>query len=168
MPQAGEEVPFYLNQYRHQAYVFRIHLNEVSGVTAYLVDDYLGTQTEMINNQENVYSFNVDEAQPGSIDPERFSIAFAEENLGISTIAENSFTIYPNPSTAGEFTLQLAQLNSNEVKLNIFNMLGKQVYQNQFSTEAPIRVQNTGLEAGIYLIQVEIDGKTSTQKLIVK
>ena len=168
LPQAGEEVPFYLNQYRHQAYVFRIHLNEVSGVTAYLVDDYLGTQTEMINNQENVYSFNVDEAQPGSIDPERFSIAFAEENLGISTIAENSFTIYPNPSTAGEFTLQLAQLNSNEVKLNIFNMLGKQVYQNQFSTEAPIRVQNTGLEAGIYLIQVEIDGKTSTQKLIVK
>ncbi len=168
LPQAGEEVPFYLNQYRHQAYVFRIHLNEVSGVTAYLVDDYLGTQTEMINNQENVYSFNIDEAQPGSIDPERFSIAFAEENLGISTIAENSFTIYPNPSTAGEFTLQLAQLNSNEVKLNIFNMLGKQVYQNQFSTEAPIRVSNTDFEAGIYLIQVEIDGKTSTQKLIVK
>lgn len=168
LPQAGEEVPFYLNQYRHQAYVFRIHLNDVSGVTAYLVDDYLGTQTEMINNQENVYSFNVDEAQPGSIDPERFSIAFAEENLGISTIAENTFTIYPNPSNAGEFTLQLAQLNSNEVKLNIFNMLGKQVYQNQFSTEAQIRVRNTGLEAGIYLIQVEIDGKTSTQKLIVK
>ena len=53
LPQAGEEVPFYLNQYRHQAYVFRIHLNEVNGVTAYLVDDYLGTQTEMINNQEN-------------------------------------------------------------------------------------------------------------------
>ncbi len=168
LPQAGEEVPFYLNQYRHQAYVFRIHLNEVSGVTAYLIDDYLGTQTEMINNQENVYSFNVDEAQSGSIDPERFSIAFAEENLGISTIAENSFTIYPNPSTAGEFTLQLAQLNSNEVRLNIFNMLGKQVYKNQFSAEAPIRVRNTGLEAGIYLIQVEIDGKTSTQKLIVK
>jgi len=64
--------------------------------------------------------------------------------------------------------LQLAQLNSNEVKLNIFNMLGKQVYQNQFSTEAPIRVSNTDFEAGIYLIQVEIDGKTSTQKLIVK
>ena len=47
-------------------------------------------------------------------------------------------------------------------------MLGKQVYQNQFSAEAQIRVRNTGLEAGIYLIQVEIDGKTSTQKLIVK
>ena len=168
LPQAGEEVPFYLNQYRHQAYVFRIHLNEVNGVTAYLVDDYLGTQTEMINNQENVYSFNVDEAQPGSIDPERFSIAFAEENLGISNLTKNTFTIYPNPSNAGEFTLQLAQLNSNEVKLNIFNMLGKQVYQNQFSTEAPIRVSNTDFEAGIYLIQVEIDGKTSTQKLIVK
>ena len=168
LPQAGEEVPFYLNQYRHQAYVFRIHLNEVNGVTAYLVDDYLGTQTEMINNQENIYSFNVDESQPGSIDPERFSIAFAEENLGISNLTKNTFTIYPNPSNAGEFTLQLAQLNSNEVKLNIFNMLGKQVYKNQFPAEAPIRVRNTGLEAGIYLIQVEIDGKTSTQKLIVK
>ena len=169
LPQIGEVIPFYLSNYRQEDYVFRINLNNINGVTAYLVDEYLGTQTPLVNNEENVISFNVNEADEESVSPTRFSITFADSNLANTTIDKNSFALYPNPTNTGEFTIQLAGSSADRLEVKVFDMLGKQVYGKQFETfENQIKVTEVALQTGIYLVQLNQKGKTYTQKLIVK
>jgi len=75
------------------------------------------------------------------------------------------FRLYPNPST-GDFTMDFADLQGNTVKINIFDMNGKQVYSNEL-TGGEISA-NVDLPSGVYMVTAEAGDKSFKQKLMIK
>ena len=90
-------------------------------------------------------------------------------NFTISTasVVENNiegFAMYPNPVTNGEVRLTS---NSNvEKQVEIYSMLGKQVYNKTVKPNETINVSN--LNTGMYMMRVVENGKLATRKLVIK
>lgn len=90
-------------------------------------------------------------------------------NVNAITLSTNKvniegFNVYPNPVTTGEFYVSTA---SNTAKtIQIFDMLGKQVYSK--SVEANEAIKTSNLRAGIYILKVVEDNKLATSKLVIK
>lgn len=78
--------------------------------------------------------------------------------------AIEGFNVYPNPVNNEGFYISS---NLNGVKsIEIFNMLGKQVYSKNI--ENYVQIKTTDLTAGIYILRVTIANKVATTKLIIK
>jgi hypothetical protein len=75
-----------------------------------------------------------------------------------------NFSTYPNPVTNGEFFINSASNTAKEVQ--IFDMLGKQVYAKNVTANERVNVAN--LNTGIYILKVVEEGKTATRKLVIK
>jgi hypothetical protein len=83
--------------------------------------------------------------------------ALATQNFNL----ENTIAVYPNPST-GNFTIQ-----NNEslvgASVMVYNILGQMVKEFNLETTTTNETLNTGM----YLLQIEKEGVSSTKKLIV-
>jgi len=64
----------------------------------------------------------------------------------------NVICVYPNPTT-GNFNIELSK-NFTNVKVNITNVLGQLVYENNFKSAATIPVEMPNKSKGIYIVQV--------------
>lgn len=81
---------------------------------------------------------------------------------------ENSIDVFPNPAS-GEFTIQLEESYTSEIKLVIFNELGMKVvdnitispYKNRFQVQELINMPN-----GMYVLELAVDNKLVTKKII--
>jgi len=78
----------------------------------------------------------------------------------------SSFLIYPNPS----FGLSKIQLGEsyNEVSVNVFNVLGKQVASQKYNNIDEVELNTEEYATGIYFIKVQSGTKGATIKLVVK
>ncbi len=75
----------------------------------------------------------------------------------------DGFALYPNPLRGGLLNIQSP---SNTVKnINIFDVIGQQVYHRN-TTKNQINISN--LNAGMYFVKVQQDGKIATRKLVVE
>ena len=72
----------------------------------------------------------------------------------------STISLYPNP-TSGSFLLN----TSENVNITMFDITGRMVKQLKYTNQA---VSVEGLNAGIYVVQIENNGVITTQKLIVK
>lgn len=93
-------------------------------------------------------------------------IGASEKQLPLSIEEKNSsrFKIYPNP-TKNKFEIQFEANENKEFKIQIFDLLGKQVLVNTVFSNQIIDVST--LEIGIYLIRIQNENKIETQKLII-
>jgi len=80
----------------------------------------------------------------------------------ISTI--KGFKIYPNPVNNGEF--HISTLSNGVKSVQIFDLLGKQVYSKNIEANEIIKTSN--LRAGVYILKVEEDDKIAKSKLVIK
>jgi len=83
----------------------------------------------------------------------------------------SSVSVYPNPASDNlnvEFNLN----QNNEVNITLTDMIGKVIYQNNNKTATAGTVKyniNTGsVNAGMYLLSVQIGNEISTQKVVVR
>lgn len=76
----------------------------------------------------------------------------------------DGFNVYPNPINNGEINIRTAGNGNKSVQ--IFDVLGKQVYTKKILADEKIRTSNLG--AGLYILKVEENGKTATSKIIIK
>ena len=83
-------------------------------------------------------------------------------NLSVEDFGVYNFKMYPNP-TDGELNLQA---NEN-FDFEVYTLQGKKVYQQEASANF-YRTNLSELQSGIYLLKVNIDGISKTQKLIIK
>ncbi|MEC5166753.1 putative extracellular nuclease [Flavobacterium sp. PL11] len=84
-------------------------------------------------------------------------------NLSTGDVNSNDFTIYPNPSTG---TVKINFSNGAEKHtIQIFTILGQQVYENEFSNSPSATINN--LQKGFYLIKIKNETNSVTKKLIV-
>lgn len=84
-------------------------------------------------------------------------------NLGLETLSQKGFKIYPNPSN-GDFNIIFVD-SIGLSSVEIFSLLGQKVYEKENSQNASILVTN--LQKGTYLIKVTQDSKSRTEKIII-
>ncbi len=168
LPQEEEEVRFFNALYKVNDYTLDLEVNNITGVTPYLIDTYLETSTELFSGL-NTVTFTVDQQVEGSVASDRFKIVYGEESL--SVVGQNliNLAIYPNPVTDGTFTISSSDL-TGEIGIELYNILGQKVYT---STENVINnrvlvTPDTTLGSGVYLLEITTENAKITKKLIVK
>lgn len=86
-----------------------------------------------------------------------------------NAVFDNNISIYPNPNN-GTFRLVAQTTTQKTIQLKLFSAIGQLVYNEEFSPtaykiEKDISVGN--IVAGVYLLQITINNKTSYRKLII-
>ena len=96
-----------------------------------------------------------------------FSRFELNSSVGIKEIKNETMLIYPNPAQ-NSITIKVPNSNSkNNVKL--FTFTGQEVLNLQLNeVEKTISLEGMQLSNGIYLLQVDTDGKRYTEKIILE
>jgi len=100
------------------------------------------------------------------LDELRIGDSWAYVTSGTLAVNQNSiagFTISPNPVNNGVFYIS-TDANA-EKTVAVFDILGKQVL-NVTTSESAINV--SGLNSGVYMVQVTEEGNTATKKLVIR
>lgn len=89
----------------------------------------------------------------------------------LSTETPSAFRIYPNP-THGNAHVELGLSSTADVKMTVYNTLGKQVYRQDYGQlpagSQSFELETDNMESGVYLIRLEAGNKEYKQRLIVK
>ena len=83
--------------------------------------------------------------------------------LGLETLSQTEFKIYPNPSN-GNFNIIFDDSNA-AYNVQIFTLLGQKVFEKENMRSETLSVKN--LQKGTYLITVTKDFKSRTEKIII-
>lgn len=83
--------------------------------------------------------------------------------VGVEDMEKENITVYPNPAT-NMVNVNLA--GDKEAKVQMFNLVGQQVYNGTATNTASINVSN--MKAGVYMLKVSQNGKVYTSKVVVK
>jgi hypothetical protein len=89
---------------------------------------------------------------------------------GPSTPTSNTLTVSPNPSN-GIFNVSFNVATSNNVKMEVVNMLGQVLYTQTiagFSGQFSGYIDLGSPAAGVYILKLQYDNKTIEKKLLVK
>ena len=79
---------------------------------------------------------------------------------------ELMFKVYPNPNT-GMFSLELLEPGASaSIMVEIYNLMGERLLQNEMLSTGTYRVDISTLPAGVYIIRIIADGKAEMQKII--
>ena len=83
--------------------------------------------------------------------------------LSINNYQNNLFVMYPNPSNTGFVNIKSNQMGA--VQAQVFDMLGKQMINTTVVNE---RLEVSSLNAGIYIVKLTQNDRTTTKKLILQ
>ena len=111
-----------------------------------------------------------DETPPINFDELRISTTWAEvtPKTATASLGDNiieGFAAYPNPIDNKRFTITTNSISEKTVK--IFNVLGRQVYATNFSSNNKL-VDISSLSTGVYILKVQEVSKIATKKLVVR
>jgi hypothetical protein len=81
-------------------------------------------------------------------------------------VSEHAFSLYPNPATAGKFTVLLPEILENAI-VKIYDNQGRMVYEKIALGGNRIEI-NSRLKAGLYHVTINSKSGSFTKKLIVK
>ncbi len=106
-------------------------------------------------------------------EPISHEFTFLDQNTGISTLSSQGFedwSVYPNPLTGPQLTIQADHLPSGNYSWKLVNMLGQQIDQGSWSPSASPTVINIAPAVGrqgfhIFQIQHKETGWTSSQRI---
>ena len=95
------------------------------------------------------------------------------DNFVVSSALSNNennlfnFEISPNPSNG---TVNLSIDNAYEVKINLYDISGRSIFQSNFSNLNSYfnrEINFNPIAKGVYLLNVNADGKIATKKIII-
>jgi dienelactone hydrolase len=90
------------------------------------------------------------------------SVVGIEENA-----AMEHFNVYPNPAESS-FTIDLSAFKGKDVKLDMYDVLGKNVKSISGIKDDRMTISRDGLKSGLYLVSVTTDGKKFSRQLTLK
>ncbi|QJX48207.1 family 43 glycosylhydrolase [Hymenobacter taeanensis] len=94
--------------------------------------------------------------------------ATAAKVLAAQPAKAAQFSLYPNPSTRGHFTIMLGpEMLGTVVQVELTDAKGQRVYSLTSSGKEALPIA-AGVPAGLYLLQVSGAGRTYTQKVVVQ
>jgi hypothetical protein len=167
-PTSSDIIPIRVSQYRGTNYTIVAEGENLNGVPAYLHDQFLQTYTEVPQNGAVDYAFSISSTIAQSSAADRFRIVYNNPLLSAANNEWANFTLYPNPSKEGNFTIVLPQMLSNG-KVTIFNTLGEKIFVQDFVSEKQFNViPNQSLASGVYFVELQYDSVKSVKKLIIE
>jgi hypothetical protein len=89
---------------------------------------------------------------------------------GLSNQLDEMVKIYPNPATS-QATISLNLVNESSIQVSVLDAAGKIISAKNYGKMAgnwDLNLNTTHLNAGIYLIQLEINGAMVTKRLIIE
>lgn len=93
-------------------------------------------------------------------------------NIQVATLAINEFEfanlkVYPNPNK-GNFVIELNSEGSKEIKVNVFDMSGRQIFAKNFANNGAFnqKINLENAQSGVYLVSIS-DGTKKTVKRVV-
>ena len=162
-PETEERLELFINQFRREAYVMKFNLTDNLNTKVFIEDKYLN-ETQEITTAAYTYTFTVDESISESTASDRFSLVF--EPVSLSTVEETlvEASLYPNP-TKGSFSINGVNLGE-DAKIEIYNMIGQQVYKTDLKNQSTTEITNFNGSAGVYLVKLKTNQGERTFKLI--
>ncbi len=142
-------------------YGYRNTSDEVptSGIDSYFNDEQENVQLE--ENQgirhNNISNGNSNEDFYGDYPNLNYDLLLDGSNL-----AQKGFQAYPNPVQS---VLKVALPTGDPTDIQVFNLIGQRVYQNQNTGTSIHHVDMIELPEGVYFVQINYNGKTETKKI---
>lgn len=168
IPTDSDEIPLSITKYRGTSYTIKAEGTGLTGSTPYLLDQFANKTIEIPQDGNVNYAYTVDAAIPASIASDRFRLIYAKTLKTIDN-AVASFALYPNPSKTNSFSVAIPQ-SLTKASLTVSNMLGQKLYsQNDLQSGTTVNVTASNVKtAGVYLVSLNSEGKTTTTKWIVE
>ncbi len=98
-----------------------------------------------------------------------YSIVTGIETL--SNFTESAISIYPNPASNGNFNITLTANDKNNITLNVYDVLGKEVHSFNYTTKVGSNFINVNLKdsnKGMYFVKLSSGDNSITKKLIIE
>lgn len=168
MPLVGDRIVLHIDRFRLTQYTMEISIDGLAGLQPVLLDNYNGNRT-ILNTGLNNVDFDVVAGDAASNDVNRFEILFENSTLSNDSTFINDLSLYPNPVTSGQFTIESSLLNGKEVTVSLYNTLGQLVHSQQsvFNNTIVVKPQ-VKLSSGMYLARVSTQNESATLQVIVK
>ena len=169
LPEDGEILPLFVNQYRMTNYVFSIDVKDFDQSTkVYLKDNYTDELHELDEGKNEVF-FNINTSINATVAFNRFSLMFENETLSTEDLEKNTLQVYPNP-VEDVLHIQLPYLSDNSVQVQLFDMLGKRVYnQKHEANNGSLQINQLDINQGAYILKVITNNsEVYSQKLLKK
>lgn len=80
---------------------------------------------------------------------------------------ESLMKIYPNPSS-GIFNIDLNGKLVENVKVKVYDAMGKAIYESQSSNTSMIEIDLSNNASGVYMLNMEIDGVIYSRRLVIQ
>ena len=96
-----------------------------------------------------------------------FTLQVEVITVGIEELIDFGVRVLPNPVSSGQLHL-VADQGLGDVKLFIIDALGRVRYRHTFSTLLQESLDLSSLESGMYLLQLEMDGRRTQQQIIIQ
>jgi PKD repeat protein len=129
--------------------------------------DYIQLPPSIYGQSSVMFSFENRSYWGGQLYIDNIHVPQGPASVNTISSADNKVVLYPNPNS-GSFTIQVSgQQASSEVVVEIYNVLGQQIYQSTFTSgTTKVNLQNP---AGSYIYRVRtLNGKQlSMGKLII-
>jgi len=162
----------------------RYDWNGIIGAEKYQIqvsknNDFTNSETNISNasfyqqvfllDKEQTYFWRVKGIQ--GLDSTNWSPVWSFVTTGETSIDENigfSFKMYPNPASE-QFTIKFIGKTNTSAKMEIYNIIGSKVYENEFEAttgENNQLIEISMLERGVYLIKLIVNDEVYTQRLV--
>lgn len=87
--------------------------------------------------------------------------------VGINEVLlENTFNIYPNPSS-GNFTITTNELGPDNISISVYDLLGSRIQKIENIKSFPFKMDLNELSNGIYFFNINSGNKSVTKRLII-
>ncbi|WP_081990170.1 T9SS type A sorting domain-containing protein [Psychroserpens sp. Hel_I_66] len=96
-----------------------------------------------------------------------FTTEFVEENLSVNEAGFTSFNLYPNPAK-DKVTIRLNTNNFGNLTVNITDLQGKLILEQQISEENNMELDIAALQSGLYFVKLNNNNKSFVKKLIIE
>jgi len=92
-----------------------------------------------------------------------------EDQLSVSEFELSGFAIFPNPNN-GEFTIKLNSNSGSDIKVDIFDIRGRKIFNNSFTNTGEFNetINLNSIQSGMYLVTVNDGTNEVTKRIIVE
>ena len=154
-------IPLVINQSAGQEFRINLHTATIPDPNVYLEDVEEGTFTNLYEG-DFVYTPTSDLSGVG-----RFFIHMTADTMSSGEVSTSMLNAYKEIN-ASHITIEGLATQSNETKVSLYNILGREVLATTLNNNMGTQTISTvGLSAGIYVIELESGSDRLTKKLIV-
>ena len=155
-------IPLVINQSAGQEFRINLHTATIPDPNVYLEDVEEGTFTNLYEG-DFVYTPTSDLSGAG-----RFFIHMSADTMSNAEVSTSMLNAYKEID-ASYITIEGLATQSNETKVSLYNILGREVLSTTLNNNMGTQTISTvGLSAGIYVIELESGSDRLTKKLLIQ